>query len=792
MKISWNHLQSFFADKLDKEFVLERLTMAGLEVEDETPVAPVFSGIVIGEVMECIKHPDADKLSLCKVNVAEAEPLQIICGASNVAVGVKIPCAKVGAVLPGDFKITERKMRGIVSYGMLCSGDEIGCPSDVDGLLLLDADAPVGKDVREYLDLDDSIIEFKITPNRGDCLSYRGLAREVAALTGNALKPAVNIVNSLNKLSDTLKLEVLAVNECPHYVGLVIKNIDNKITSPSWLIRILERSGVRSISPLVDIANYVMLLLGQPLHTFDLTKVASGVKVRMATSGEELKLIDASTAKLQTNTLIIADGENKPVAIAGVMGSLDSGVSADTTALLLESAFFAPDIIQGKAKFYGVSSDAAFRFERGVDPEIQHDAINLAAQLVVDICGGAIGEYIHFSNNSAGAETQKINLSFKEIELFIGQSIPVVTIIQILTNLGCICDVNGDLLVVTPPSYRFDLRIKQDIIEEIIRVYGYDRIEAKMPILEHSLEALDPKLQKIANLKQTMVAYGFSEIISYAFIEEKYANLFSTLAVGVVRLQNPIAGLNVMRSNLLSGLIKSLQYNVNRGQDSVRLFELARVFHGETIDAQPLYLAGLIYGKYVSSNWALASREVDFYDLSLVLQELLAAFGKVELRATGSSGGAEYMHPGRTANVLLNGNQIGYICQLHPALTGELGLESLPYVFEVNIESISLSEDISLNTVSKFQKVSRDLAFVLDKKIEVGAILQRISQLKINELISFNVFDIFSGGSLSSNEKSVALNFVFQSDKTLSDEDVNPALELVKNLVVNEFNGNLR
>ncbi|RTL13032.1 MAG: phenylalanine--tRNA ligase subunit beta [Neisseriaceae bacterium] len=789
MKISWNHLQSFFADKLDRALVLERLTMAGLEVEDDSPVAPEFSGIVVGEVVECIKHPDADKLSLCKVNVAETEPLQIICGASNVAVGVKVPCAKVGAVLPGDFKITERKMRGIVSYGMLCSGTEIGYPSDVDGLLLLDGNAPVGLDIREYLDLNDSIVEFKITPNRGDCLSYRGLAREVAALTAVALKPQVNIENKLNSLSSTLKLEVQASNECPHYVGLAIHAVNNQLSSPDWLIRVLERSGIRPISPLVDVANYVMLLFGQPLHTFDLNKVSSGVTVRMAQVGEELKLIDGSTAKLQENTLLIVDNlNNKPVAIAGVMGSLDSGVSVATTELLLESAFFTPDTIQGKAKLYGVSSDAAFRFERGVDPEIQHDAINLAAQLIIDICGGRVGEYIHFDKETTLRASHKISLSFLEIERLVGQAIPHNVITKILSDLGCIVSVDGNLLEVIAPSYRFDLQIKQDIIEEIIRVYGYDRIDAQMPVLAHALESLDTKLNKNVKLKQVLSGYGFNEIISYAFIEEKYAKLFSD-GNEVVRLQNPIAGLNVMRSNLLAGLVKSLQYNVNRGQESIRLFELARVFHGETVEAQPLHLAGLMYGKYSSLNWSLTPREIDFYDLSQVLQEILSSYGTVELEAESN---ASYMHPGRSAAVLLNGNKVGVICQLHPSLSNELGLDILPYVFEVDIGVLEEASDISLQNISKFQKISRDLAFVLDKSVEVGAILQRIAQLKLSELIDFNVFDIFSGGSLGANEKSVAVNFVFQSDKTLSDEDVNPALELVKNLVVNEFNGNLR
>lgn len=789
MKISWNHLQSFFSETLDKNLVLERLTMAGLEVEDEFPVAPEFSGIKIGLVTECVKHPDADKLSLCKVDVGGEEPLQIICGAPNVKVGVKVPCAVVGAILPGNFKITERKMRGIVSYGMLCSGDELGCPNDVDGLWLFPDDAPIGADVREYLDLNDIIVEFKITPNRGDCLSYLGLAREIMALTGTPLKCAPEYVSYLTNPSSEMAIDVIDSDACSHYIGLKIENVNNSGATPLWLTRLLERSGIRSISPIVDITNYVMLSLGQPMHAFNLNHVKHGIKVQMANNDAELKLLDNSTAKLSDNTLVITDAEDKVVALAGVMGGLESGVIANTSSILLESAFFAPEFVQGKTKQYGVSSDSAFRFERGVDPQIQHDAINLAASLICEICGGTASYYIHFVDPKHNVEPEPISLTFAEINRLVGEEIPQQQIITILKNLGCMVELSTESVSVIAPSHRFDLNIKQDIVEEIIRVYGYDKIEAKLPNVFYTFNSLDERSEQLFGFKYTLVSHGLNEMVSYAFIEDKYASQFSDNSFNQVKLQNPIAGLNSMRNNLLPGLIKSLVNNVNRGHDRVRLFELARVFHGEDAAQQPLYLAGLIYGRISSLNWSAEPRNVDFYDLKLIVEEMLFNCGDLAFTADSS---IMHCHPGRSARVVLNGIVIGFIGQLHPKYSQELGVNHLPYIFELNLQHISSKQSITLQAVSKFQKVSRDLAFVIDSKVVVGAILQHIKQLKIVELIDVAVFDIFTGGNLAPSEKSVAINFVFQADKTLTDDDINPSLELIKNLVCDKFAAKLR
>lgn len=786
MKISWNYLQSFFTDKLDKKVVLERLTMAGLEVEDETPVAPEFSGIVVGEVISSEKHPDADKLSLCKVDVGSGEPLQIICGASNVAVGVKVPCAKVGAVLPENFKITERKMRGLMSYGMLCSGNEIGCPDGVDGLLLLDKGAIPGTDIREYLDLDDSIIEFKITPNRGDCLSYTGLAREIHALTGASLKLDQIKDNYLTKKIPCFTLNGEAGNACPHYVGLTISGVDNKASSPVWLKRTLERSSIRSISPLVDITNYIMITLGQPMHAFDLSKLNGGIGFRTAKANEDLKLLDGTNAKLITGDLVIVDGNDNPVAIAGVMGGLDSAVTEETTEILLESAFFSPEVIHGRAKAYGVSSDSAYRFERGVDSSLQHDAINLATQLILDICGGEIGGYVHFIKEVS--TSHKIQLSYKEINQLAGEDIDIFEVNRILTALGCQFEIDGTKLIIIPPSYRFDLKIREDIIEEIIRVYGYDRIQAKMPVLAHRFNSVDSKLNQLASWKDALVSMGFNEVISYAFIEESYAELLADKSHELIRLKNPLAGLAVMRNNLIIDMVKTLQHNINRGYDSLRVFELARVFHGEAADLQPLYLSGLIYGKH-NAGWSEKSRQVDFYDLKNIVENLFAAYGKLDFKMVNNN---PLFHPGRTANIIINGTDVGILGQLHPKLAQPLGLDTLPYIFEINTSLIPSEISYSLTPVSKFQKVNRDLAFILDKDVLASDILKSISDLQINDLLSSTVFDIFTGGNLSETQKSVALKFVFQSDHTLTDEEINSYLELIKQAVATKYNGQLR
>lgn len=789
MKLSLNWLESYFEKKPDWDIIWSKLTMAGIEVEGIEHVAPPFSGIVVAEVVDCIKHPDADKLNLCKVDAGTGEVLQIICGAANVTTGVKVPCAKVGAVLPDGLNIAERKMRGLTSFGMLCSGNEIACPDGVDGLLLLPPDAVIGTDIRDYLGLDDQIVEFKITPNRGDCLSVQGLLREIAALTEYKIKP-VFVANSIEpQIQEKAQIIMDAGKHCPNYLGLIIKGVNNQVALPDFITKRLSRSGVRSVSPLVDIANYVMFELGQPLHAFDLANVGTQIQVRMAKNGETLKLLDGKDAVLQDNTLVICDSKNRPAAIAGVMGGFDSGITDKTVDMLLESAYFTTNIIAGKAKQYGVSSDAAYRYERGVDPTLQTMAITYAALLIQKYCHGTVG-IVNQVQDSDVTSKEPITLRYQAINRLIGCEISIEQTNSLLKGLGFVLESSADKITVTPPSYRFDIAIKEDVIEEVARVYGYDNIEPIMPIVSASLDKIEDTQTADQRLKQVLVNLGYNEIVGYAFIEEKYELLLGKPETKPIKLQNPIAGLNVMRTSLIADLIKAYVSNLNRGYKHIRLFELSRVFYGEDFTNQPLKLAGLISGNAVYPSAENPKREVDFFDLKHAVELILNGQNDVGFVSCNDY---PVFHLGRCAKIYLSDTVIGIMGQLHPKIGQELGLTELPYLFELDMSFTSqVSAVPKIQPVSKFQKVERDLAFVLSDKIMVGDVVNEIKKSQPAYLMDAAVFDVYQGTNVSLGSKSVAINFTFQSDKTLGDEDINSSIDSITNLVQTKFDGVLR
>ena len=780
MRLSLNWLESYFENKPDWDLIWSKLTMAGIEVEGIEPVAPHFSGIVVAQVTECIKHPEADKLSLCKVDAGNGEVLQIVCGASNVTAGIKIPLAKIGAVLPDGLRIAERKMRGEISYGMLCSGNEIACPDGVDGLLILAADAPIGVSVRDYLGLDDKIVEFKITPNRGDCLSVQGILREIAALTDYKLR-STGFEEFKPGLSDTVKVVMQAADACPNYLALIIKGINNQVNLPDEITKKLARSGIRNISPVVDITNYVMLELGQPLHAFDVAKVGTQLQVRMAKAGEQLTLLDGREAVLGDNTLLICDSNNQPSAIAGVMGGIHSGISADTQDLILESACFTPAIIAGRAKQYAVNSDAAYRYERGVDPRLQYKALSLAANLIIRHCGGTAGIVTQVSNS---IEKQSINLEYSRINRLIGADISSDKVDEILKRLGFQVTNNGDNLTVVAPSYRFDIAIKEDIVEEVARIYGYDNIPPIMPQAGFHLSLP----QQAQPYKTLMLALGYSEIVSYAFIEEKYETMLGNHRFKAVKLQNPIAGFNVMRTALFAGLIKTLVSNLNRGHKHIKLFELARVFYSEEL--QPLKLSGLIYGDSIAPNWNGNSEPADFFDLKRVTEILLSGHTDVRYEAYIDS---DLFHSGRCAKIFLGNKQIGLLGQLHPKLGQQLGLSGLPYLFELDIADMDTNKkNMLVHCVSKYQRAERDLAFILDQKIPVGSILAALNAANVDYLTACRVFDVYQGENVANGFKSIAINLVFQGEKTLTDEEINISINKIVYLVESDFQAQLR
>lgn len=798
MKLSLNWLESYFVTKPDWDKVWDKLTLSGIEIEGIDLVAPEFSGVVVAKVVDCKPHPDADKLKICRVDAGTGELAQIVCGAPNVTVGVLVPCAKVGAILPGGMEIAERKMRGVTSFGMLCSGDEIGVPDDADGLLLLPEDAPIGMSIRQYLDLDDQIVEFKITPNRGDCLSIRGLIREISALT--EYKVVTPVASGIDTHTDnTIEVLVKDKEACPNYLTLAIKGVNNQVKLPDVMLKRLTRSGIRSISPIVDITNLVMLELGQPLHAFDLAKIGNKLQVRLAENGESLKLLDGKTVKLTPNTLLICDAGDKPAAIAGVMGGNDSGVSANTQDIVLECAFFMPNTIAGIAKQYVLNSDSATRFERGVDSAIQHMAINHAASLITQFCGGSVGAINQVQSDTRPLSTV-ITLEYATINRLIGMGIEHETVDNLLIKLGFQVDSQHEKLIVTVPSYRFDIANEEDIIEEVARSYGYDNIEAIMPIAQFIIEDVDNQQNKINQLKQTLVNLGFNEIVSYAFLEEKYEEMLGNPAINAVKLQNPIANLLVMRTSLIADLVKSLKHNLNYGHKQIKLFELARVFYADDSQSQPLKLSGLIYGNRNQPNALDKPIANDFYDLKHVVEALLCGCGEIKFVSCHDY---SVLHSGQCAKIYAFDKLIGIIGQLHPKICQELSMVNSPYLFELDVAAITANaRDFKIKNVNKQPKVERDLAFVVSDNVAVGSIVSTINASKPSNLVSLNVFDVYKMPSADSSDtnvgkdkntlKSVAINFTFQADKTLTDEEIKHSVDTVIELVKSKFNAQLR
>lgn len=807
MKLSLNWLEQYFIDKPDWDVVWQKLTAAGIEIEDIKAVCEEFLGVVIARVIDCVPHPDADKLKLCTVDAGDKDMYQIVCGASNVTVGVIVPFAKIGAVLPGGMVISERKMRGITSFGMLCSGSELGIPDENDGLLLLSPNAPIGMSIREYLGLDDKIVEFKITPNRGDCLSVRGIVREIVALTeykASNIFDGMDFSQAMNEsgcndgisvdsaiIEDKIEVENLEKKACPNYLSLVIKGLNNKVKLPQQITRVLDRSGVRSISPVVDLVNYVMLETGQPLHAFDLDRVGNKLIIRYAGENEMLKLLDGKEVELNRNTLIIADEQNVPTAIAGVMGGVDSGVTTDTHDIVLECAFFEPNVIAGVAKLYGVNSEAANRFERGVDYVMQQTALLHTASRIQEYCGGELGKLTMASHLDVKLKAKIVSIPLQKINQLIGFEIETKVILEILNKLGFKVEKqSNEILSVTVPSYRFDIRIAQDIVEEVVRVYGYDNIPAIMPVAELNFRKTKDLKFSQQDVKSFMVNHGFTEIISYAFVEEKFEQEMGLPSIDAISLQNPIANLNVMRTSLIADLVKTLKYNLNYGHKDIKLFELGRVFYDETIDAQPLKLSALMYGNVTLANGLNKVKAVDFYDLKSVVEKLLHGYPDIEFISC-----ADYsvLHSGRCAKIRTGNVDLGIIGQLHPKLCQDFSLPMGPYLFELDLCKIrELSIKLELNEVNKFPRVERDLAFVVAYELSVGDILAAIkSEIRLENLVDMHVFDIYQKDD-EAKLKSVAINFVFQASRTLTDDEIKKDMELISNAVCNKFTAEIR
>lgn len=770
VKFSESWLRELVNPALDNGQLAELLTMAGLEVEENDPAAPAFDGVVVGHVLDVRKHENAEKLNVCKVDAGlGGEPLQIVCGAPNVAPGVKVPCAIVGANLPGDFKIKEAKLRGVESFGMLCSARELGVSEESDGLLLLPVDAPVGMSFREYYQLDDRILTLKLTPNRADCLSLTGIAREVAALTGTAMQP-VAIAQAQPTHDEKRAVRLDAAKACPRYAGRVVRNVNAAAATPTWMKRKLERSGLRSISALVDITNYVLLELGQPMHAFDHDKLQGDIVVRMAKAGEPLALLNGKTIELTDDMLVITD-QSGPVALAGIMGGEPTSVQVgETKHVFLESAYFAPDVIAGKGRRLGFSSDSSHRYERGVDFANCRNALERATQLVLEICGGEAGPI-----TEALAELPArpaVNLRVSRVAKVLGVTLDGATIVDMLRKLGLSVDVQGDTLSVTPPSYRFDIAIEEDLIEEVARLYGYDNVPTRPPVSGQAMLKQDGTLRPALAIKQRLAERDFQEIVSYAFVEEKWEADFAG-NTAPIKLLNPIASqMSVMRSTLIGGLVNTLIGNLNRKHERVRLFEIARVFHGTAHDQQPEKAAALAYGPRHGEQWGDKAERVDFYDIKADVEALLAPrvarFERVEHPA---------LHPGRSAAIMLDGKAVGVIGELHPKWVQGYGLPTAPVLFEIDLAALTARELIKSQAVSKFQPVRRDLAFVVDDSVQHQAIIDAMLQARQSHVAAIEIFDVYRGKGVSEGKKSLAFKVILQdTQKTLSDAEIESAI----------------
>ena len=774
MKFSELWLREWVNPALDSAALSEQITMAGLEVDGVDPVAGAFHGVVVGEVVECGQHPNADKLRVTKINVGGDRLLDIVCGAPNCRQGLKVAVATVGAVLPGDFKIKAAKLRGEPSEGMLCSFSELGISDDHNGIIELPADAPVGCDIRDYLKLDDNTIEISVTPNRADCLSIAGVARDVAVVNGLPLTaPAAEPVAAT--ITDTFPIRIDATDACPRYLGRVIKGINVKAETPLWMREKLRRCGIRSIDPVVDVTNYVLLELGQPMHAFDLDRISGGIVVRMAQENETLTLLDGTEAKLQNDTLVIADHQ-QALAMGGIFGGEHSGVNEATRNVLFECAYFDPLAITGRARRHGLHTDASHRYERGVDPALQHTAIERATRLLLDICGGEAGPVIDQTDACKLPPRATITLRRTKLDRLIGHVIADEQVTDILTRLGCeVTQGEGEWKAVAP-SWRFDMAIEEDLVEEVARVYGYNNIpdvpvKASLIMTQHREASLSLK-----RAKTLLTDKGYQEAITYSFVDPKVQQLLHPGEEALI-LPSPISSdMSAMRLSLWTGLLSAVVYNQNRQQGRVRLFESGLRFVPDTQAdlgiRQDLMLAGVISGHRDEEHWDLARQPVDFYDLKGDLESLLELTGKSEAISFRAAANPA-LHPGQTAAIWLDNEQIGFIGVVHPELERKLDLNGRTLVFELLWNKVADRVLPDAREISRFPANRRDIAVVVAESVPAADIIAECKKVGVNQVVGVNLFDVYRGKGVNEGEKSLAISLILQdTSRTLEEEEI--------------------
>lgn len=791
MKFSERWLREWVNPPVTTAQLAEQLTMAGLEVDSVEEAAPAFEGVVVGKVLTVTPHPDAERLRVCQVDVGSGEPLNIVCGAPNVRPGMFAPTALVGARLPGGMAIKRAKLRGVESFGMLCSAKELGLAETSEGLMELPGDGIPGQDLRAYLGLDDRLIEVDLTPNRSDCLGLAGIAREVGVLNRCAVNvPAIPPVKET--IPDVFPVELLAPADCPRYVGRVIRGVDPNARTPLWMQERLRRSGIRSLGPLVDVTNYVLLELGQPMHAFDLAQLEGGIRVRRARPQESLTLLDGRQLTLDEETLVIAD-HRKALALAGIMGGIDSGISDATRDLFLESAFFAPQAIAGRARRYGLHTDASHRYERGVDPELQRRAMERATALLLEIVGGQPGPVIEVAAEAHLPLRQPITLRATRIQRLLGVEIPANEVEDILVRLGMQVEPAGSDWQVTAPSFRFDIANEADLIEELARVYGYDRIPSARPRARIAMIPQPEAKVALERLRAILVDRGYQEAITYSFVDPKLQRLLDPENPPIA-LANPIsADLSVMRTTLWAGLVRALAYNQNRQQSRVRLFETGlRFTQGPEGVRQEPGIAGLISGSAYPEQWGEPERPADFYDLKGDVEALLAATGRAEeFRFVAARHPA--LHPGQTARIERAGTPVGWLGTLHPEIERELDLTGPVLLFELDLVAVQEGAVPRFRELSVFPSVRRDIAVVLGEQVPTQAVSDCVRAAAGERLQALELFDVYRGKGIDPGRKSLALGLILQdSSRTLTDSDVEAVIERVVAELKQQFGATLR
>ncbi len=791
MKIAESWLREWVNPDLDTEALGELLTMAGHEVDSITIEGAGLDGVVIAEVIELEQHPAADRLKVCKVSVGGRKLVDVVCGAPNVFKGMKSPLATPGVTLPNGVKLRKTKIRGITSNGMLCSAVELGLGDESDGIMSLPSDAPVGEGLADYLGLPDAVIDLDLTPNRGDCFSVLGIARDLSALSGADLKDAT-VPSVAATIDDTHAVEIALPEACPNFAGRVIRNIDPTAKTPIWMVEKLRRSGLRAIHPVVDITNYVLLELGQPLHAYDLKHLNGPIRPRLAKKGEKVTLLDEKELTLDADTLVISD-DSGAIGLAGIMGGLSTAVSDKTVDVFFEAAFWPQEYVAGRARAYGLHTDASLRFERGVDPEGQARAIERATALLLDISGGDAGPLVLTTDLGCLPKRDQIRLRRSRISQLLGMDFDDETVSGILQRLGLAAVETDDGWDVTAPSYRFDIEIEVDLIEEIARVFGYDEIPEATAIAATPLETVTESTIDLELVAATLVARDYQEIITYSFIDARSNEALSGIDSELV-LSNPISSdMSVMRATLWPGLLNALASNASRQQDRIRLYEIGKSFHG-ALDSheEVVRISACVAGSALPEQWASKSQSVDFFDIKSDISALLRLAGdasKIEFVS------AEHpaLQPGQTANIVRDKQIIGVIGKMHPRHSKMFDLKRDVFLFELDADAALRSAAPKAVLVSKFPSIRRDIAVIVDDKISVDELIRTVASAAPDLISSVRVFDIYTGQGIEAGLKSVALGLILQeTSRTLTDDDADAAMTAAVRKLQKKFAAELR